>query len=415
MPPQTPNADAFFDFGAAAPLPAGWSNGAAGSYPFTRGSGSTPSWRTGPSAGPAGAASYYYYAETSSPRRVGDRFALAYDGSACTSGLVDRITFAYHMYGSGLGTLEVRDDHGLLLWQRSGNKGNVWYSGSVTVSSWAFAFAYTRGTHWQGDAAIGHVRVHCTAALSSPPAAPPAVPPPVLDTLDPQDVLWTQIATLPPLMATSHHGDFLASCKAVCTAHAATGCTGFVDTICTITGAAPGRCCTFQTAGIHDYFTTSTGSIAADSAAGGTSTNSETAYVRNTVATTIAMQGSSSYQREDREDVDEVDSPLPIQGAVHHHSRDDDAPDDDDDSARAPRDEVARTVGYAMLGGVGAAALGLGIAMGIGMHVFAIARHSQPTIVVKSTAVKPSPPQAEMAKAEDAPPGLTHQIYSSHV
>ena len=67
--------------------------------------GGTPSSSTGPSAG-VGGSGPYVYAEASGIDQ-GALFTLTYDGSACTAiGLrVSTVTFYYHMYGSGIGTL----------------------------------------------------------------------------------------------------------------------------------------------------------------------------------------------------------------------------------------------------------------------------------------------------------------------
>ena len=42
------------------------------------------------------------------------------------------MTFYYHMYGSGMGTLEVKID-GNTLFSKSGNQGNQWLEGKVNV------------------------------------------------------------------------------------------------------------------------------------------------------------------------------------------------------------------------------------------------------------------------------------------
>ena len=97
-----------------------------------------------------GGSGYYYYAEVSSPRRQGDNFTLAYDGSTCSSLglLVSRVAFYYHMYGSTMGDLRLcaqngipvsNDAHascaaGSVQWYRSGNQGNVWQrTGDISV------------------------------------------------------------------------------------------------------------------------------------------------------------------------------------------------------------------------------------------------------------------------------------------
>ena len=119
-----------------------------------------------------GGSGYYYYAETSSGAQ-GDLSTLAYDGSACAAlGLaVTSVSFHYHMYGSNMGTLRLVDAAGQEAWSMSGNQGNAWKEASVpNVFSPSFAFEYTRGDGFAGDAAVGQVRwrlcVACDAVNS---------------------------------------------------------------------------------------------------------------------------------------------------------------------------------------------------------------------------------------------------------
>ena len=152
----------------------GWSNGSGDPpYAFTKTDGSTPSSITGPSAGVGGLGSYLY-AETSS-RAQGDLFTLAYDGSACSNtGLgVSTVTFYYHMYGAGMGELRLTNAPGEAVWSLSGDKGNAWQAVTVDVYSPSFAFEYTRGSSFRGDAAVALVVVRC-GAVSPPP--PPSLP-----------------------------------------------------------------------------------------------------------------------------------------------------------------------------------------------------------------------------------------------
>jgi len=121
----------------------GWTTGDGGTYPMTRGSGSTPSSSTGPSAGVWGSG-YYYYAEVSSPRAEGDIFTLSYDGTVCiASGLV--VAFHYHMYGNEMGMLSVVNGLDATVWSQSGNQGNAWAAASADVYTDLFRFEYVRG------------------------------------------------------------------------------------------------------------------------------------------------------------------------------------------------------------------------------------------------------------------------------
>ena len=170
-----------------------------------------------------GGSGSYVYAETSSPRLLGDLFTLIYDGSACSSsspspsldaspnperhgkptpssadlivdveaalGLepltleppsdtgmgVSTVTFYYHMYGTTMGELRVTNAAGEVVWSLSGDQGNWWQAATVDVYSPSFTFEYTRGNRWEGDAAVALVAVSCGAAPPPPPAAPPSV------------------------------------------------------------------------------------------------------------------------------------------------------------------------------------------------------------------------------------------------
>ena len=163
-PPSQPTTT--FDFSGGIATDLGWSSGSSdgttSSYAFTKKEGKTPSGGTGPSAG-VGGSGPYVYAETSSPRVQGDLFTLAYDGSACFDiGVgVSTVAFQYHMYGSTMGELRVTNAAGEVVWSLSGDQGNSWQSATVDVYSPSFAFEYTRGDGWQGDAAVAQVTVSC--------------------------------------------------------------------------------------------------------------------------------------------------------------------------------------------------------------------------------------------------------------
>merc|ERR1719399_2795833 len=172
--PPPPPASTTFDFDTA--VPAGWDSvRRPNTYRFIRKSGRTSSSGTGPSAG-YGNKGYYYYAETSSPRKQGDRFVIGYDGVHCMGGYVASVQFKYHMYGATMGTLRLMADS-RMLWSASGNKGNKWLdSGVVPVTSPAsnggFTFEYVRGSSYTGDATIDHVTIVCKTA---PPVDRPMI------------------------------------------------------------------------------------------------------------------------------------------------------------------------------------------------------------------------------------------------
>ena len=103
---------------------------------------------------------------------------LAYDGSAC-SVIGHRASAPWPStitcYGSDMGELRVTNAAGEVMWSLSGNKGNSWQAVTVDIYSPSFAFEYTRGRSFTGDAAVALVAVSCGAAPPPPPAAPPSV------------------------------------------------------------------------------------------------------------------------------------------------------------------------------------------------------------------------------------------------
>ena len=105
----------------------------------------------------------------------GDLFTLAYDGSVCSAigQLVSTVAFYYHMYGSDMGELRLTNAAGEAVWSLSGDQGKAWQAVSVDVYSASFAFEYTRGGDYRGDAAVAQVALSCGAAPPAPPAPPP--------------------------------------------------------------------------------------------------------------------------------------------------------------------------------------------------------------------------------------------------
>lgn len=80
---------------------------------------------------------YYMYIETSSPRRNGDKARLISPFYPPTMGRC--LTFYYHMYGSGIGALNVYlKQQGVLkppIFATSGDHGNVWNPQQLTLNS----------------------------------------------------------------------------------------------------------------------------------------------------------------------------------------------------------------------------------------------------------------------------------------
>lgn len=83
---------------------------------------------------------YYVYIESSSPAQSGDTSALISPDIA--AGNTRCLEFFYHMYGVNVGSLEVQtldtDDGSALpqrIWRKSGNRGETWQRGLVTIDA----------------------------------------------------------------------------------------------------------------------------------------------------------------------------------------------------------------------------------------------------------------------------------------
>ncbi len=127
--------------------------------------GATPSSSTGPSAAYSG--THYAYTESSSPNYPSKTagLILAFDVSTLTT---PQLTFAYHMYGAAMGTLQVEasTDSGSTwdtVWSKTGNQGNQWNTATVSLSSYAgssnlyLKFWGKTGTSFFSDMAIDTV------------------------------------------------------------------------------------------------------------------------------------------------------------------------------------------------------------------------------------------------------------------
>ena len=110
---------------------------------------------------------YYIYIETSSPRKPNDRAVLVsptLDGQS-----VRCFTFWYHMYGQSIGRLlihQVENGSSLprTLWLKSGDQGNMWRHGYVTVTPhskpYTIQIEAMRGSSYTGDIAVDDVEIN---------------------------------------------------------------------------------------------------------------------------------------------------------------------------------------------------------------------------------------------------------------
>ncbi|XP_014680988.1 PREDICTED: MAM and LDL-receptor class A domain-containing protein 2-like [Priapulus caudatus] len=142
-------------------------NGYNSSFDWTRGRGATPNADTGPSFDHSTQTNTSYYAYMNSAKgKAGDRAGLISPLYDMTSERC--LTFWYHMYGSGIGSLYVYqfDPKAQLIrpsWIRSDNMGDMWWRGTVTLSDigkpYNVLFEGEVGTAGSGDIAIDDMQI----------------------------------------------------------------------------------------------------------------------------------------------------------------------------------------------------------------------------------------------------------------
>ena len=79
---------------------------------------------------------HYIYIEASAPRAPGQKARVLSPTLPSSSG--ECLQFYYHMYGAGMGTLNVYTQVGAQqtnIWTRKGNQGNKWLLGQVTLKN----------------------------------------------------------------------------------------------------------------------------------------------------------------------------------------------------------------------------------------------------------------------------------------
>lgn len=175
-----------------------WNNVQSGdNFDWQRDNGGTPSIITGPKVDHTLGTSqgHYMFIETSgSNRKSGDTAWLVSDYQDPTSATC--LSFWYHMYGAGIGTLNVyikliQSGSRSLIWTSSGNQGNVWRYAAVNATSnsqFGIIIEGVRGGTYTGDIAIDDVRISyisCSAVTTPtqiPVGSSPATYPP--STLD---------------------------------------------------------------------------------------------------------------------------------------------------------------------------------------------------------------------------------------
>jgi len=135
-----------------------WSQVAGDDFDWDRHEGSTGSGGTGPSSAYDG--TWYVYTESSGsnyPSKVAILENDSFNGG--------KISFYYHMYGSGMGTLKLEeyvDGEWSELWSKTGNQGDEWHaSGELTIDSNAtkLRFHMTTGSSYTSDASLDYIDI----------------------------------------------------------------------------------------------------------------------------------------------------------------------------------------------------------------------------------------------------------------
>ncbi|MHC5110757.1 MAG: S8 family serine peptidase [Planctomycetota bacterium] len=145
-----------------------WINVSGDQFDWTHDSGGTPSGGTGPNGDHTTGAGYYMYTETSGPLAPGNSAILEGPCIDLSAEVIASLRFWYHMYGSGVGSLDVEISTDCAtwtnVWSLSGYQGSSWYEGEVDLAAYAgstvtIRFIGTRGSNWLSDIAIDDVSV----------------------------------------------------------------------------------------------------------------------------------------------------------------------------------------------------------------------------------------------------------------
>lgn len=145
-----------------------WTQGATDFFNWTLQSGSTPSANTGPTGDHTTGTGNYLYTESDSPNnpsRLAELYGPCIDLEPYASA---ELSFWYHMWGATMGTLNVDVWNGTswtqAVWTRTGNQGNSWQQGLVSLNPWVggtirIRFRGITGSGSTSDMAIDDIQV----------------------------------------------------------------------------------------------------------------------------------------------------------------------------------------------------------------------------------------------------------------
>ena len=144
-----------------------WEQSTSDDFDWTRHSGSTTSSNTGPSSAADGL--FYAYVESSFPNYPSKTTILNSPCFDLTGQNGTNLSFAYHMYGSTMGTLDlqVSSDGGINWtseWSLSGDQGDQWSTANVDLSAYSgstiqLRYVGTTSTSFRSDMAVDDISV----------------------------------------------------------------------------------------------------------------------------------------------------------------------------------------------------------------------------------------------------------------
>jgi hypothetical protein len=145
-----------------------WEQSTADDFNWTRKSGSTTSNATGPTSASDG--TFYAYVESSAPNYPAKTTILISPCFNLSGQLGTNLNFAYHMYGSSMGTLDLQvSSNGggtwTSVWSLSGDQGNQWFTANVNLNAYAggviqLRYVGTTSTSFRSDMAVDDISIN---------------------------------------------------------------------------------------------------------------------------------------------------------------------------------------------------------------------------------------------------------------
>ncbi len=140
-----------------------WGQSTTDDFDWTRKTGATSSFNTGPTSAYEG--KYYIYTESSSPNTGGKKAIITSNCFNLTRVSSPAAFFRYHMYGATMGTLQLQvninnSPFWSTIWTKTGDLGNTWNFAYVSLASYSsytnvkLRFVGTTGTSFTSDMAI---------------------------------------------------------------------------------------------------------------------------------------------------------------------------------------------------------------------------------------------------------------------